>query len=256
MPAPSRRSLLIGALAAAFAPPAWASRAEALALYRDGRFLNAADAAQASSDFVLAARALLAQVVVAPRSADADRLVARALSAGEAALSAAPNSVDARLQLAAALGMKGRRSSIRAALRAGYATRGKRLIDEALRRAPDEPWGRALLGGWHLEILRRGGRAGALAFGAHFSDGVENFERARALAPADLVIATHYGVALIALNPIRHATRAAAQFNAANACAARDAFERFIQAQAARLAHVLAAEGPQAAQRAAAAAFP
>ena len=256
---PNRRIMVLGAIAASLAPRAFAATNEALALYQAGAYLRAAEAASAAGgadDLVLASRAYLALVVTEPGRADAELLVSRALSAAERALTTAPESVGARLQLAAAIGVKGRRSSLRAVLRAGYAPRSKRLIDEALARAPNEPWGRALLGGWHLEVLRRGGRVGALAFGARLNEGVAAFERARALAPADPAIATHYALALLLLNPNRFDARVRALLDAAGGCAARDAFEAHLIREARRFDSLLQKNGALAAQREAESAFP
>ncbi|MGE0830571.1 MAG: hypothetical protein AB7O04_14630 [Hyphomonadaceae bacterium] len=258
---PSRRFLLSGLIALWAAPRAFAA-ADARALYRDGAFLNAAEAALAAGrasgraeDLVLASRALLAQCIVEPHRGDAGALLARASEAAEAALAADAASIDARLQLTAAIGMRGRRASLNAAIRAGYAPRGKRLIDDALARAPNSAWGRALLGGWHLEILRRGGRMGAMAYGARLSEGLGAFERARALAPNDIVIAAHYGLSLLTLNPDRYAARAGAQLEAAGEGEARDALERHFKRTARSLNAVLA-DNAQAARQAALAAFP
>jgi hypothetical protein len=256
--APSRRALLVGVLALALAPSARASET-ARALYRSGDYLAAAAQAEAdggADDLALAARALLALCVTQPGRADIDALIARAVRLGERALALARGSVAARLQLAAALGMKGRRSSIREAVRAGYAPRGRRLIEEAIVAAPDEPWAHALLGGWHLEVLRRGGHWGAMFYGARLSEGLAAFDRARMLAPNDPAIAVQYGAALLALDAQRFVTRAADLFAAARVCVARDALERHLVAAAARLVAIIAESGARAAQAAAARTFP
>jgi tetratricopeptide (TPR) repeat protein len=251
--------MLLGAIALSFAPRAFAATDDALALYRAGAYVRAAEMARAAGgagNLVLASRAYLAQVVTEPRREDVDRLVAQALAAAERALRSAPDSVEARLQLAAAIGVKGRRMNLRTVLRAGYAPRSKKLIDEALARAPNEPWGRALLGGWHLEVLRRGGAMGALAFGARLSEGMTAFDRARALAPDDPAIATHYALALLLLNPGRFDARVRSLLDAAAACAARDAFEAHLIHEARRLDSLMRQEGALAAQREAESTFP
>jgi hypothetical protein len=250
--------MLLGAVCASFARRAVAAE-DPLTLYRSGDYGRAAETATVkggADNLVIASRAYLAQVVIDPHRADADQLVARALSAAERALAGAPDSVEARLQLAAAIGVKGRRSTLSAALRGGYAPRSKRLIEEALARAPNEPWGRALLGGWHLEVLRRGGRIGALALGARLNEGVAAFERARALAPDDPAIATHYALALLSLNAERFGSRIRTLLDAAGDCVARDAFEAHLIREARRLDALLREGGARAAQREAETAFP
>ena len=112
----------------------------------------------------------------------------RGAGAARAALALNPDSVDARLQLAVVYGMRGRRASLAEAFARNYAPRGRRLIDEALALAPDSAEAEAVLGAWHLEIIRRSGRVGALAYGARVEQGIAAFERALQLPdlPLDL----------------------------------------------------------------------
>jgi tetratricopeptide (TPR) repeat protein len=251
-----RVALLVSVIAlagpAAADPPAAAVRA-----YERGAFLQAAQtgvAAGSSSGYAFAARSLLAQCVVDP-GADRLALADRAIEAAQAALGRDPASVEARLQLALALGVRGRLVGDAEALQRGYPQRGRVLIDEALALAPNEAWAHALLGGWHAEVLRRGGAGGALVLGASLREAVLAFERARALAPDDPTIAAQYGVALLTLNPRRFAARAEAQLRAATAMTPRDAFEAHVQAETARLLVTLRTRGALAASDAARAAF-
>jgi hypothetical protein len=97
---------------------------------------------------------------------------------------------------------------------------------------------------------------GALAFGARLSEGMTAFDRARALAPDDPAIATHYALALLLLNPGRFGARVRSLLGAAGACAARDAFEAHLIHEARRLDTLIQEEGAVAAQREAESAFP
>lgn len=221
--------------------------------YAAGNFMAAAALAEGGADGSLAARALLAEAVTSETGA-IDPLIARAETNARAAL-ARTDSVDARLQLALALGLKARRAPLGEALRQGYAREGRALIDAALARAPSNAWAHALRGAWHLEIVRRGGRAGAALYGARIETGVASFERARALAPDDAAIAYQYAVALLERDDSADRASVAALLDAAGQCAARDAFETAITREARRVGTVLAAEGPAAARRAATARF-
>lgn len=254
----SLRGAMGAALAMAAAATAWAEPSpSALRAYERGAFLSAASVSAASGspeDYAFAARSLLAQCVVDP-NADRLALADRAIAAAGAALAADPNSVEARLQLALAFGVRGRMMSDAAALHAGYPQRGRALIDEALALDPNEAWAHALLGGWHVEVMTRGGAGGALLFGANASEAIAAFERARALAPNDMTIAAQYGVALLQLNPRRYARRADRQLAAAAAIVPRDAFEVYVRRQAESIRSRLRAEGPDAARAAAEAAF-
>ncbi|MES1201598.1 MAG: hypothetical protein ABUS57_09140 [Pseudomonadota bacterium] len=246
-------ALLLGL---AVASPAHAQ--SAATLYASGEFRAAADRGEqegGAAGYLIAARALLAMAISDFRGADAGAWLDRAQNDAEAALASAPNSVQARLQFATALGMKGRRASLEEAINADYARRGRALIDEALNRAPQDPWAHALLGVWNLEVVRRGGVLGSAFMGASARDGIRAFERARALAPNDPVIAFQYGLALLSLHPSRYAGRAGALFEAAASSAPRDAFEATMRDEARRLSHVLASKGPVAAAATAAAAY-
>lgn len=219
--------------------------------YGRGDFLAAAAQAEAeggSDNLALAARALLAEAVTgSPRNLDA--LLARAEADARGALAADRSNTDARLQLAVAIGMKGRRASVAEAMRRGYAREGRALVHAALRAEPREAWAHALEGGWNLEIVRRGGPVGASYFGASVPAGRAAFERARALAPDDALIAYQYAVALLELDPRRNAPEAAKLLEIAGACRAGDAFEQRVQARARDVAAALKDNGADAAIR-------
>lgn len=220
-------------------------------VYARGDFLAAATQAEAeggSDNLALAARALLAEAVTgAPRNLDA--LLTRAEKNARGALAADASNTDARLQLAVAIGMKGRRASVAEAMRRGYAREGKTLVRAALRAQPREAWAHALEGGWNLEIVRRGGSVGASYFGASVPAGRAAFERARALAPDDALIAYQYAVALLELDPRRNTAEAAKLLEIAGTCRAGDAFEQRVQARARDVAAALKDSGADAAIR-------
>ena len=223
----------------------------ALRLYAAGEFVAAADLAEtqpsaASSAF--ASRALVAACASASSPAMIDTLLARAETSARQALALDRRSVDARLQLALVYGMESRRASLARAFASRYAARGKRLIDDALALDPNDAHAHAMLGAWHLEVLRRGGTAGAIVYGARTSVGIAEFERARALAPADVLIQLHYAIALLALDPVAHAARARALIASVSDAHPTDALEALAEQTAERL-HAALAQSPQAAQR-------
>ena len=196
------------------------------------------------------------------REAYVDGAFLEAASLGEAqgqaddlALAADRSNTEARLQLAAAIGMRGRRATIAEAMRKGYAGEGRALVRAAIVEAPREAWAHALEGGWNLEVVRRGGGVGAAYYGASVRAGHAAFERARALAPDDAIIAYQYAVALLELDPERYGAEAARLLAAASACRPADAFETRVKAKAASVATVLSARGPDAAVRLATARF-
>lgn len=251
-----RHILAFSALLAALV---WAAPARsdppgvALRLYAAGDFVAAAEAADAqpsAASLAFAASALVAACAAADTPAAVDTLLRRAESKAREALALDESSVDARLQLALVYGLEGRRASLSHAFTEGYAPRGRRLIDEALAREPDNAHAHALLGAWHLEIIDRGGAAGAFVYGARLSRGLAEFERARALAPDDPLISLHYAVGLMEIAPETYRERAARLLDAVIAATPRDAMEALAQRTARRLQAALE-RGTDAARNAA-----
>jgi len=249
-----RRMVLFFALLATFAaaPAAMAEPpSAALRLYAAGEFVAAADLADtqpSASNRAFASRALVAACAAAQSSGSIDALLVRAETSARDALSLDPRSVDARLQLALVYGMEGRRASLARAFAGRYASRGKRLIDEALAIEPTNAHAHAMLGAWNLEVVRRGGGVGALMYGAHTGTGLAEFERARALAPGDMLIPLHFAVALLGLDPATYGPRASRLLREVVAASPGDALESLGQETAQRLQTALA-RSPQDAQR-------
>lgn len=245
------------AMALAAAPAGAEPTGAALRLYAAGNYVAAADAVSGDdpSSLTFVSQALMAACVTARDRSQISGWLDRAELSANQALAAEPQSVDARMQLALVYGVRGRRANMADAIAHNYAPRGKRLIQEALALAPTNARAHALMGAWHLEVLRRGGRAGAMAYGARLEDGLREFERARALAPDDPMISLQYAVALIQLSPDRYSALAGELLDAAAAGHPRDAFEVSAQQTGRRIARVLTVRGPQAAARTARSAF-
>lgn len=222
---------------------------EAAVSFHSGRFLEAAEAgrAEGGEGLSLAARGLLAQVVTGEAGRETDQLIEQAVRLSEQLLARRPNSAAARLDLAFALGLQARRLGKLEAFRKGYAPRGRRLIEEALAIEPDNAWAHAMLGGWHCEVLRRGGRMGAKLYGARFGVGTAEFEQARALAPHDPSISLQYAVALLGVDPERYARQARDLLNDSAAARPSDAFQKFMVREAQRLGALMDAKGARAA---------
>jgi hypothetical protein len=245
-------------LGLAFGQAAPIAARSAISQYEAGDFQAAALAGESeggAEGYTLAARALIALAMRDLRGPASGRYLDRAEKNSQAALALAPEAVEPRLTLALALGMKGRRASLNEALAKDYAARGKKLIEDVLDRAPDEPRAYALLGGWNLEVVRRGGPIGARLMGASTRAGIRAFDRARALAPNNPTIALHYAVALLTLDSKRYGEKARDLLQAAANAAPADAFEAATREHARRLAALLASGGAQAAADSAARSF-
>lgn len=226
--------------------------------YEIGDFQAAALAGEAqggAEGYVIAARSLLALAMRDMRGPASASYLDRAEKDSTAALALTPDAVEPRLTLALTLGIKGRRASLNEALAQDYAARGKKLIEEVLERAPDEARAYALLGGWNLEVVRRGGSIGARLMGASTRAGIRAFDRARALAPNNPTIALHYAVALLTLDSKRYGEKGRDLLQAAANAIPADAFEASTRDNARRLAAVLASRGAQAAADSAARTF-
>lgn len=231
----------------------------AVRLYAQGQFLAAAERAEAqdasSSSLAFAARALMAACITDPDASNLDAWLNRAESAARDALTLDADSVEARLQWALVLGVRGRRAGITEAVSRNYAPRGRRLIERAIALEPNNAWAHALMGGWHLEVLRRGGRAGARLYGARLATGLAEFERARDLAPSDPMIAVQYAIALIELDAQIYGDRARVLLAEAGNASPRDAFEAHTLSAARRVASAYDAGGPLSARNTARGAF-
>ncbi len=118
----------------------------------------------------------------------------------------------------------------------GLPQEGRRHIETAITLDPDDPWGHALLGAWHLEVARRG-RPGL--FGSDAGEGLIRYRAAAARAGDDPAIAFHFALALIAADPYAHGDEALALLDAARAAPAPGAFEDAIRVQAAALRALL-----------------
>jgi hypothetical protein len=233
------------ALAVLLAPLAVrAQTPEAVTAYAAGRYEAAADAGEAAGDAVslaLGARALNARTLLAGAGAADPAVVARARRLAEAALAKDPSSIEGRLQRATALGFQARRLSPGAAWRQGLVQRARAEIDAAVRLAPREAWGHALLGGWHLEAVRRGGAAAGL-IGASERAGRAAFGRALALETSEPAAPFYFALSLLALDFDGHRAEAQRLLARAQADAARSAFDREIQSRARDLAVALEAD--------------
>ncbi|MCC5994968.1 MAG: hypothetical protein JJU18_01190, partial [Oceanicaulis sp.] len=160
----------------------------------------------------------------------------RAQALARAALAADPDHAPAHLRLAAALGFEARYvSPVRAALM-GLPQDGRRHIETAISLDPDDPWGEAMLGAWHMEVARRG-RPGL--FGSDASEGLTRYRAAAARAGDDPSLTFHFAIALIAADPYAHGDEALTLLEQAQAAGKPGAFEDAIRAEAESLKALL-----------------
>ena len=229
--------LLLSASAAQAAPRPPA----ALEIYERGDYLAAAKAAAnegGGEGFALAARATLADATL--RDQPCLECLQQAESFARRAIEADPIYAEGHIELAAALGYEARYVGLFRARLRRYGEQAKEAIDTALHLTPDDPWALAAAGGWHIEVVRLGGRVLAgLIYGAHFNDGVTYYRRALGADPANIVISLQYALALTsyAFEPRR--LEITAVLDATARGTAKDAYSEVMRERAAKLLDLL-----------------
>ena len=215
--------------------------AAAMTYYNEGAYALAAEIAGAdrSADaLALASRAELAQAILAVAPRRAIKLARRAEGYAAAALAVDPEHVEANLQYAAAIGLRGKHVSRLAAHMKGLARKGRRHLERALDLAPGDPWALSLMGAWHMEVARRGG---GRIYGASIEEGIAYYEAALAADPDNIVIAVNFADALAASGDPALRGRALDLARRAAAATPDDAFAAAMSDRAAALAAELAA---------------
>ncbi|MFN3835533.1 MAG: hypothetical protein ACK4NO_06505 [Glycocaulis sp.] len=213
----------------AMTAPARADLPAAREAYASGDFVRAetlasADpSAEAQAFAAGAALALLMADQAGNRRAAADRLSRHA----RAAIAADESLAEAHLRMAAAIGFEGRYTGTFRAFMRRLPQQGKTHIERAAALDPADPWGAAMLGAWHFEVVRRGG---GRALGASLADGMSAYDTAIARAPDDPVIAYFFAVALLASGEAAYQDTARTQLARASGMAARNGLDAGLDA--------------------------
>lgn len=209
---------------------------EAEALFEAGDFRAAAMRAAAletADGLALAARATLVQLDYLTAGPARLKEIDKAEAYARRAMALDPNQVEGRLYLAIALGNRARALGAIVAHLLGFAEEGRKLLDEAAALDPDNAWCQALLGAWHLEIIRYGGDAlGDYFYGADLGQGLAHFERAFLLSPDNLPLNGEFAVALLSLDSERFGPLAEEHLRTALQLTPHTALDRLAQARA------------------------
>ena len=211
---------------------------EALAAYTAGQYETAACLGQADESapgYALAARAVLASGVLEANVEPSTALLRRAQALARRALALDEGNAEARLQLAISLSLETRPMSLRAARRTGYGGRARDLALSVLRDEPDHAYAHGFLAVWNVEVLRRGGRLGALFMGASLEQGRYHYAAAAKLAPDDGALHWQWGRVLTATNPQKYRDEIDRALAASIASERDDALEGVLQMRAADL---------------------
>jgi tetratricopeptide (TPR) repeat protein len=167
-------------------------------LYEDGKFAEAERAALAdggAAGYTLAARADLAAEMM--RAEPCKSCLQHALELAQHAVDLDPKLSEGRVEFVVALGYQARLIGMFEAHFKGFAQKAKTNIDAAIAADPNNAWAWAALGGWNIEIAHDAGSALARwLFGASLKTGFEDFSKAFAAAPDNLVIRYQYALTL------------------------------------------------------------
>lgn len=240
-----RLSAGAASLALVAAPCAAAPDASAYEAYTRGDYLKAADIAAAAGgaeNWTMAAIALNAVAYFEPDKKAARLVADRAHDLAARAIAADPSLADAQVQAAVSLLLKSARMSGLSALMSGNAGEARKRLDAALALAPDHPLALSTSASWRIEVTRRGG--GALK-GADPNRGFDEFQRARAIAPGDAIVAHECALRLLADGRTIWRAPALACLDGALAAAPSRQFEKDVQ-QVSRALKAAVEAGPKA----------
>jgi hypothetical protein len=230
------------------APSAGADEAAAEAAFVRGEYdaaLTALAETRTADAFALSARALLAEAMSGPADPPEEVLHA-ALAEANAALGVDPAHAEGRLQRAIALSLILRPMSVSEARKTGWAEEARDLATGVLEDDPGNVYAHGFLSVWNLEVVRRGGRIGAMIMGAGVSDGRAHYAAAVATAPDDASVHWQWARALAALNARKYHDEVLTALDAALAAPVESELERVMQARAAMLKAELMRDGRRA----------
>jgi tetratricopeptide (TPR) repeat protein len=204
--------------------------------FKDGRFDEAAKlgAQDASAEGLsIAAAARLAEGRFHLNGDEKTIALNDAQALARRAIQLDSDHLRAHIVLAVALGAASREMGLIDAYFSNNADIGRREIERCISLSHGSARTRALIGEWHLEVVRRGGaQLAAMIYGADIDQGITAFEQAMNASPDDPIIPAEFGLALIALGEERYLPRAVQALNQALSMAPRDAYERLTLDQA------------------------
>lgn len=173
------------------------------ALMTAGDYDAAADQAEAfqtPESYALAAEALLSEIMLGEVEKN-KKQSKRARELAEAALEADPSNQNARLQYAIADGFVTRETGDVSAWMKKLPQKTYAVVQAYRIDFPEDVRGDALMGAWHLAIVRKAGDGNAQKwFGANVADGQAFYNKAIAFEPDNAVIGVNYAFALIGLD--------------------------------------------------------
>ena len=198
--------------------------------YEDGRFLEAADLAQAlgtSEGYAVAAQSLAIYAHYQATDEEWNEVIERAMRIGEEAVRADPTNPEAHCQYAHAVGRYSQGVGTITAIRQGLAGKVRDALEAALEIDPDYPGAHLTLGGWHADVAAAGFLARSM-YGANREDAIRHYERAMELVPESKILLYEYGSRLPELDEEGGAERARGMLERALGLPVRDAYEEYV----------------------------
>ena len=174
-----------GALVLLAADASAQSLDDAKSALTDGRFLEAADLAEAvgtSDGYALAARSLAVHGYYVAAEEDQKGIFERAMRFGEETVRADSANAEAHFQSAHAVGRFAQVAGMMTALRQGLGGKVRDLLEATLAINPDMAEAHVALGSWHADVAKAG-RVARWMYGGNREDAVAHYERAMELAP-------------------------------------------------------------------------
>jgi tetratricopeptide (TPR) repeat protein len=169
-------------------------------LYEDGKFAESEKAALAVGDaagYALAARADLAQEMMRPEPCRP--CLEHAGELAQHAIDLDPKLPEGRIEFVVALGYQARLMGALEAQFKGFAEKARTNIEAAIAADPNNAWAWAALGGWNVEIAHDAGATLARwLYSASLKTGLDDFSKAFAAAPNNLVIRYQFALSLAA----------------------------------------------------------
>jgi tetratricopeptide (TPR) repeat protein len=210
--------------------------------YAAGNFIHAATIAEnegSAEALAFAARARIADAVM--RSGTyCKACLTTAETIAQTAVERDPKSAEGYIQLAVALGFRGRLIPLMDAKAERLPERGREAIDKALELAPHNAWALAARGAWNLEIVHRAGPVLAdVTYGAGRTEGLRYFHEALAADPGNLLLHFHFALAILALDTGEFRREAIAALEAGYKDRRADALTKFTRKRADTLMSLL-----------------
>lgn len=225
------RCVALGCLALPAADAGAQSLDDARSAHAEGRFVEAAELAEAvrtSDGFALAARSLAIQAHYFEAGDGWEKMVERAIQMGDAAIGADAANAEAHYQAAHALGRYAQGIGAFTALRQGLAGRIRERLDAAIRLDPHHWEARLALGGWHADIAAEGFLARRM-YGGNRRTAAVLFEQALEMAPESRVVRYEYAIRLPDLDEENGEARARELLDEAARLPIADAYDGLVQ---------------------------